>query len=196
MTRPSPIPDLRPYESTLEAMRRIVPVRLDELYVLAPAVADPAATRDHHNMRIAAKRLRYTLEIFRFLNPDAFTPAITTVRLIQDQLGLIHDLDVFVPFCERYLEHRRQEQAAELGRLLFPGRASSDPPRAVADVRHTLDRGDGSAERRALLRLIEHLRERRRQVFAEFQQFWQSLVAAGFRDSLRAAIGVDTRAAG
>ncbi len=191
MARPSPIPGLRPHESTLEAMRLIVPVRLEDLCALAPAVADPAAVRDHHNMRIAAKRLRYTLEIFRFLLPEVFTPAIAKVRQIQDRLGLVHDLDVFVPFCERHLEHRREEQAAELGRLLFPGDEPSDAPRAVADVRRTLDQADGAAERRALLRLIEHLRARRRRVFSEFQQYWQHLVALGFRESLYAGIGVD-----
>ena len=203
MARPAPIPDLRPHESTLAAMRRIVPVRLEELYALAPAVADPTATRGHHDMRIAAKRLRYTLEIFRFLLPAVFTPAIATMREIQDRLGLLHDLDVFVPFCERYLEHRREEQAAELGRRLFSSDASSSvssvassgassrAPRAVADVRRTLEQADGAAERRVLLALVEHLRARRREVFAAFQRYWQELGAAGFRESLYAAIGSD-----
>lgn len=189
MARPSPISGLRPHESTLAAMRQIIPARLDELYALAPAVADPAATRGHHDMRIAAKRLRYTLEVFRFLDPEVFAPAIAAMRRIQDELGQVHDLDVFVPFCERYIEHRREESAAELGRLLFADSESSDTLRAVADVRRTLNQADGTAERKALLRLVEQLRARRRQVFAEFQQYWQGLAAAGFRESLLEAIG-------
>jgi CHAD domain-containing protein len=184
-------------------MRRIVPVRLEELYALSPAVADPAAVRGHHDMRIAAKRLRYTLEIFRFLTPAVFTPAIATVREIQDRLGLLHDLDVFMPFCERYLEHRREEQAVELGRLLFSGDTARDissnegsaapgrAPRAIADVRRTLEQADGAAERRALLALVERLRTRRREAFAGFQRYWQEFAAAGFRESLYAAIGSD-----
>lgn len=196
MARPFPIPDLNPHEPTLAAVRRIIPVRLAELYAYAPAVDDPAAARGHHDMRIAAKRLRYTLEIFRFLFPTAFAAPIAQVRQIQDLLGLVHDFDVFVPFFERYLDHRRGEAAAELGRLLFPDAGWSGPPRGIADVRHALGLADGAAEREAILRLIEHTRARRRRLFGEFQQVWRARVAEDFQGSLLAAIGVNPPAAG
>jgi CHAD domain-containing protein len=196
VARPVPISDLNPHEPTLTAVRRIIPVRLAELYAYAPAVDDPTDARGHHDLRIAAKRLRYTLEIFRFLFPSAFAAPIAQVRQIQDLLGLVHDFDVFVPFFERYLEHRRGEAAAELGRLLFPDADRSGPPRGVADVRHALGLADGAAEREAVLRLIEHTRARRRRVFGEFQEVWRTLVAADFHGSLLAAVGVKPPAAG
>ena len=42
---------------------RIVRTRLDELRSLAPAALEPSASTAQHDMRIAAKRLRYVLEI-------------------------------------------------------------------------------------------------------------------------------------
>jgi CHAD domain-containing protein len=42
---------------------RIVEARLGELVALAGAALDPAAAEAQHDLRIAAKRLRYVLEI-------------------------------------------------------------------------------------------------------------------------------------
>ena len=43
--------------------------RLEELYEFAPYISDPTRVDELHNMRIAAKRLRYTMEIFAALLP-------------------------------------------------------------------------------------------------------------------------------
>ncbi|HEV2662771.1 MAG TPA: CHAD domain-containing protein, partial [Ktedonobacteraceae bacterium] len=50
--------------STSENARLIAQTRLDELYSWEQYVDNPYHIRELHNMRIAAKRLRYTLEIF------------------------------------------------------------------------------------------------------------------------------------
>src|SRR3989442_8094925 len=60
-------------------------------------------------MRIASKRLRYTMELFQDLyslhtaHGKEFTAAIGEVESIQKHLGEIHDADVLVPELLAYL---------------------------------------------------------------------------------------------
>jgi CHAD domain-containing protein len=76
---------------------RIVRTRLDELLCLAPAALDPAASTAQHDLRIAAKRLRYVLEITGpCFGPEA-DAARDAARRLQGVLGEIHDCDVMLP---------------------------------------------------------------------------------------------------
>jgi CHAD domain-containing protein len=76
---------------------RIVRTRLDELLILAPAALEPSAATAQHDMRIAAKRLRYVLEITGpCLGSDA-AAARDAAKRLQGVLGEIHDCDVMLP---------------------------------------------------------------------------------------------------
>ena len=79
--------------------------RLEELYQFAPYISDPAAVHELHNMRIAAKRLRYTLEVFApcFSGKD-FDKVYTQAKSIQEQIGEIHDRDVRGPLLQSFLD--------------------------------------------------------------------------------------------
>ena len=66
-------------------------------------INDPDRVAELHAMRIAAKRLRYTMELFAPFYSDDFRAAITHVKKIQEQLGNIHDADVLVPQLAAYL---------------------------------------------------------------------------------------------
>jgi CHAD domain-containing protein len=76
------------------AARRIVAVRTAELYALAPQALDPQAVTAMHDMRIAAKRLRYLLELVGFCFGEVGGEAQRRARELQDVLGEIHDSDV------------------------------------------------------------------------------------------------------
>ncbi|MEZ4568800.1 MAG: CHAD domain-containing protein [Thermomicrobiales bacterium] len=54
----------------VENAAEIISVRLDDMYQFAPYVEDPRNINEIHNLRIAAKRLRYTLEMFEFAFPS------------------------------------------------------------------------------------------------------------------------------
>lgn len=76
----------------------IVRTRLGELQALAEeALDDPGAASAQHDMRIAAKRLRYVLEIVA----DCFGPEAVQARdaakALQGVLGEIHDCDTMLP---------------------------------------------------------------------------------------------------
>ncbi len=75
-----------------------------------------------HELRIAGKRLRYTLEFVReTLGPEA-TPLIARVVALQDHLGLLNDADVAGTLARSFLvEHSGELEEAEsqvIGRYL------------------------------------------------------------------------------
>jgi CHAD domain len=87
---------IRPYGTVTENARRIVRARLTELYVWSQYAHDESRMREQHQMRIAAKRLRYTLELFRDYLPEQTGESIKAVKGLQDALGLLHDRDVLI----------------------------------------------------------------------------------------------------
>src|SRR5215475_7582930 len=87
---------IRPYGTVTENARRIVRARLTELYVWAQYTHDESRAREQHQLRIAAKRLRYTLELFRDFLPEHVGECIKSLKGLQDALGLLHDCDVLV----------------------------------------------------------------------------------------------------
>jgi putative phosphoesterase len=70
--------------------------RVEEVLGYAKYVERPLAMAEHHAMRIAAKRLRYTLEIFQPLYDDGLKEEISEIKRLQDVLGEMHDCDVWI----------------------------------------------------------------------------------------------------
>ena len=79
---------------------RIVETRLAELLALSGPALDPAATRAQHDLRIAAKRLRYVLELTEACFGPEAVAARKAARALQGVLGEIHDCDVMLPSAE------------------------------------------------------------------------------------------------
>jgi CHAD domain-containing protein len=112
-----------------------------------------------HELRIAAKWLRYTLEFVReSLGRDA-GPVIERVVALQDHLGWLHDADVAAGIARAFLvEHAgdlTESQSAAIGRYLV------DRERELARLRRTVGppwRGVSSVTfRRALGRVVAGL---------------------------------------
>jgi putative phosphoesterase len=72
-----------------------ISTRLDEVQALEQFVHDENAITKHHELRIAAKRLRYTMEIFSPIYTDGLKDNISLMKQYQDALGEIHDYDVW-----------------------------------------------------------------------------------------------------
>ena len=112
-----------------------------------------------HDLRIAAKWLRYTIEFVReALGRDA-GPVIEKVVALQDHLGWLHDADVAANLARAFLvEHAgtlSEQESAAIGRYLV------DRERELARLRRTVGppwRGVASlAFRRALGRVVAGL---------------------------------------
>jgi CHAD domain-containing protein len=145
-----------------------------------PARARPRQVEALHDMRIAAKRLRYVLEVTAepCFGPYARTAA-KRVKELQDLLGEIHDCDVTVPRVLELIEELRGEAVAEV--LDRAGDADDLDPALAATT------PDADAWR-GLEAMVIHLRARREVLFARFLAFWTELEREGFRRRLEYAI--------
>jgi CHAD domain-containing protein len=94
------IDGLEPSLELAYAARRIIAVRVGELYSLAPAALDEHNPTALHELRIAAKRLRYVLEIVGFCLDESAAEATRRVRKLQTVIGEIHDYDVMLARIE------------------------------------------------------------------------------------------------
>ncbi len=81
--------------------------RLTDLLTFQEVVMDPEKVAELHQMRIAAKWLRYTMENFTGLYSNQLKPYLQAVRKLQDLLGEIHDCDVWQMFLPDFLEEER-----------------------------------------------------------------------------------------
>ncbi len=112
-----------------------------------------------HDLRIAAKWLRYTLEFVREALGDEAAPLIARVTAVQDHLGEMHDADVSASMARAFLvEHAGDLSALESAAI---GRYLVSREREVARLRRTLAgswRGvAGVAFRRNLGRVVAGL---------------------------------------
>jgi CHAD domain-containing protein len=95
-------------------LARIVSVRLDELRGFADAALAPDASEPQHGMRIAAKRLRYLLEIFEPCLGEEASSARGAAKRLQSVLGDLHDCDLMlsrveeIPAAAAILRERRE----------------------------------------------------------------------------------------
>lgn len=160
--------------------QRIVAVRLDELCAFMPKAGDPRHVKALHDMRIAAKRLRYVLEVTApVFGPYAAT-ATKRAKELQELLGEIHDCDVHRPEVEELIAELRAQDAAAV-RDLAPAGADDLDPALVA-------RAPNAEAYTGLIALVTYLSARREVLFAAFRRRWIELEREGFRARLEYAI--------
>lgn len=87
---------------------RSISNQLEIILKHSEAVLDPQNIQELHQMRIEAKRLRYTMETFSVIYPEEFKPFIRNVKEIQEFTGNIHDCDVWCEFLPRFLQKESQ----------------------------------------------------------------------------------------
>jgi CHAD domain len=151
----------------------IIRVRLDELCGFMPQAADPQEVVALHDMRIAAKRLRYILEITNHCFGPYAGKAVKQVKDLQDLLGEIHDCDVHLPEVAEFAERLLAEDVATLHD------SGTDAPA----------KGPHARDHAGLAALQVHLRARRRLLFDRFLELWGEYERKGFRARLEYAVG-------
>jgi CHAD domain-containing protein len=117
------VPELNPTMPLACAARRIVAARADELYAFVPAALAAENPVALHDMRIAAKRLRYALDLVGFCLDASAGETAKRARALQTLLGDIHDCDVLLARVEprsvsddgmRFLAERFRARRSEL----------------------------------------------------------------------------------
>lgn len=177
--KPRKVKHLDPQGELADQLERIVLVRLDELCAFMPGAEDPREVEALHDMRIAAKRLRYVLEVAQEVVGPYAPKAIKRVKELQDVLGEIHDADVHLPGVLALAVRAREADVADAR-----ARAGSDEvtPADVADA-------PNAAAHRGLATLAAYHQARREQHFARFLGLWTELERDGFRARLEYAAG-------
>jgi CHAD domain-containing protein len=84
---------LRPEKCLRSNAARIVATRVDELRGFADEALEPGAGLAQHDMRIAAKRLRYVLDVAEGCLGESAIEARKAAKDLQSVLGDIHDCD-------------------------------------------------------------------------------------------------------
>jgi CHAD domain len=173
-----PVKKLDPTRSLGENASRIIQVRLDEMRSFAPKALD-GKTKAQHDMRIAAKRLRYVLEATGFCFGRPADTARRRARDLQDILGEMHDCEVMLPRAHAHLgELQRSDAEAVRAKA---GDAPDLDPRLVAQARHR-------TAYRGLDLLSVYLEARRRLLFDRFEAFWRRQEETGTWTRLERAV--------
>ena len=170
---------LDPGASLADNAERIVRTRLDELYSFTPKALNPKRVKALHDMRIAAKRLRYVLEITSFCFGPYASTATKRAKELQDLLGEIHDCDELLP---RVQAVQRELRDGDVDGLLDLGADADDlDPALGAKVRHADAYG-------GLEVLAVWLEARRTLLFERFLDRWKTLQRQAFRERLERAL--------
>jgi CHAD domain-containing protein len=176
MAKAKPVSGLHPRSPTGKNARIIARARLEEMYTWARYADKSHRVQELHDLRIAAKRLRYSLEVFEEFLPRECQAIVQELAQLQEELGLLHDSDVIIA-----LLRLQGSGATPAGPL-----ADTDendglaPPALLADL---LDpaRVPEEAQRYGLDQKL--LREQlvREQRYTAFQRHWRQLQERNFR---------------
>jgi CHAD domain-containing protein len=136
--------------------------RVDEIFVHEASVYIPENIKEHHAMRIAVKRLRYTMEVFSSLYEGELENQIAFCKKLQDMLGDLHDCDVWMDYLPQFMEDERAYSLDYFGHddsfgFLEPG----------------------------LLHLQQYLRERRCAIYEEFAAYWKNIQEQNIWNNLK-----------
>jgi putative phosphoesterase len=132
---------------------------IDGFLALDECVHQENEVLQHHKMRIHAKHLRYTMEVFAPLYKTQLANEIKILKEFQDTLGEMHDCDVWIETI----------------------------PHFIAKANETVSSGKKAAARneQALLNFLDYIKTQRHSNYTHFVQLWDENKAANFFENLR-----------
>jgi hypothetical protein len=176
--------------SVADNARKIINVRLNEMLSFSEYVSDPAYVTELHDLRIAAKRLRYTLELFRFAFPGEISKLIDEVKEIQEHIGDMHDADVMIERITEVVEsdaHQRMQRLLEIASAVDRGTVAQRHQR----IRSAMTNRTTPRDEIALYTLIAHRADDRDSAYARFVTTWRRMEESEFPRRLRICVGLE-----
>jgi len=116
----------------------------------------------HHEMRIRAKWLRYTMEAFAPLYQEELSEEIKMMKNFQDTLGEMHDCDVWIERIPKFINQIENEIVT-----------SPENEKAIAE---------GNQD---LLKFLDHIKEKRKNHYENFVNFWEKEKSKNAFEELR-----------
>jgi putative phosphoesterase len=146
--------------SVLEKAYWHISSKLDDFLVMEEYVHQENEILKHHQMRIRAKWLRYTMEAFSPLYKSKLVNEIMTIKAFQDVLGEMHDCDVWIDSIPKRI------------------------PKAKAEIR-SKNKKSAVEREKALPRFLAFIEKNRKNLYCHFVELWEENKASNFFEKLR-----------
>jgi len=149
----------------LEKAQWHISFKLDDFLSLEQYVHTEDANQKHHEMRIKAKKLRYTMEFFAPLYKNKLQTEIDDVKSYQDILGEKHDFEVWINFLPKFIEDTKTKAN---------------------------QKKDANEFEKALDNFAAYIRYQRKERYERFVQLWEENQKQNFFDKLRETTKVES----
>jgi CHAD domain-containing protein len=168
--------------SCREAGCEVIAARFHELKGLSRSLYRPHKTRPLHKMRIAAKRLRYAIELFAPGWIEPLASFAKEIARLQTSLGELHDCDVWIK--EISLTLRETERESTTGEDT-PGEGKIGGASSPDDINSNDAQG---RDRSAAVWLLAHFVRERASHFRDALLRWHEWETGGFNARLAATL--------
>jgi putative phosphoesterase len=136
--------------------------KLDEFLAMEEYVHLENEILKHHEMRIRAKWLRYTMECYAALYPKELSDEIEMMKNFQDTLGEMHDCDVWIERVPKFIQELQGEN-----------QLVQEKPESKAE------------EQQGLLKFLIFIKEERKKQFEKFVSTWDTEKSKNAFEELR-----------
>jgi len=164
--------------------RQVLLDLLAEMDAYAPYIESPQYIHELHNLRIAAKHVRYTLEVFAEVLPAHSQECVAELAQLQDELGALHDSEVMLAL----LYHLREQAAIPETSPEHALSASEKTLLSPAMMKHMLLAAQhtplSAREIEGLHAFHQRQQQRRAEAYGAFRRHWEALEQRHFRAAL------------
>ena len=136
--------------------------RLDDFLSMEKFVYLENKKLKHHEMRIYAKKLRYTMEVFAPQYKNKLAKEIETIKAFQDILGEMHDCDVWIDYIPKFINKSKTK--------------ISSKEKKKTDI---------TKVEQAFLNFLDYVKEKRKEHYSQFVLLWDENKNTGFFVQLR-----------
>lgn len=146
----------------LEKAKWRISFRLDDFLAMEKWVRLENEILKHHEMRICAKKLRYTMEVFAPLYKNKLVDEIGTMKTFQDVLGEMHDYDVWIAQIPKFTSTSKNKIETAWNNRDTSFKAKQD-----------------------LLKFLTYVKEKRKDCYQQFVNLWDKSQKNNFFGNLR-----------
>ncbi len=154
-------------EIVLEKAHWHISTRLDDFLGMEEYVYIENETLKHHQMRICAKKLRYTLEHFASLYPNKLAGEIERIKAFQDVLGEMHECDIWIDYIPKFITETKNKIRSEKNKKTAPAKVELE-----------------------LSNFLTFIRQKRKEHYSQFVQLWNKTKKEAFFTQLKKTTGV------
>ncbi len=144
-----------------KGLKKAWEIWLSKILSFDSSQSDKKIAMELHNLRINIKKIRYVLEIFQPILNDGLDKKISSLKNLQETLGIIHDSDMWIAYLPEFSKEEKEKTIDFFGYI----------PPAIA-----IDSG--------IEFLRSHHLEKRKLFYKNFLKEWNKLKSENFWDNI------------